>query len=328
MDAPLSGGILSCEDNTDSDLDRKSLGITVLCGGPSQEHQVSLQSGHAVAEALRTAGYDPVVADISGTDLSALDRPGLDVVFIALHGEFGEDGQLQKILEQRSIPFCGSGSAASKLAFNKFNTKQTFTEHAIPTPEFDILDNIRNLPQILQRWSTPLVAKPVSQGSSIGVRIIRNRQELEPTAKELLTDFGEVLIEQYIDGAELTVGIVDQTPLPILEIRTCREFYDYQAKYQDDSTEFLFEIDIDKQTYETIQQLALSAAHCLSMRDFCRVDFCLDQDKRPFVLEVNTIPGFTNHSLLPKAAAKAGMDMPRLCDRIVWLTLTRAGKLK
>jgi len=304
--------------------EHKCLSITVLCGGPSAERQVSFQSGQAVAEALRAAGHDVTLADISPDNLTALQRDGLDVVFVALHGQFGEDGQLQRILEQRSIPFCGSDSDACRLAFDKQLAKQRFAQESIPTPDFDIVNCDKDLRAAKAAWSLPVVVKPVRQGSSIGITIVQHYEQLEPTIRRTLTRFGPVMVEEYISGRELTVGIVAGRALPIIEIRTNQQFYDYQAKYDDEHTQYLFDIDLDAQTYQHVQQISVAAARCLGMRDFCRVDLRMGAGGRPYVLEVNAIPGFTSHSLLPKAAARAGMDMPQFCDMIVQMTMTRA----
>ncbi len=304
----------------------KSLAITVLCGGPSNERQISLQSGLAIATALESAGHNVKLADIMPDNLWALDRQPLDLVFIALHGQFGEDGQVQKILENRGIAFCGSDSTASSAAFDKYQAKLKFIDQDIPTPAFDILRDNKNLKSAMACWSLPVVIKPVKGGSSLGVKIIEDPKDFEPALADLLVDFQEVLIEQYIPGKELTVSILGSEALPIIEVRTDRQFYDYQAKYQDNDTQYLFDIDIEPQQYKNIQDMAMQAARCLSMRDFCRVDLMLGADHQPYILEINTIPGFTAHSLLPKAAERAGMDMTALCSQIVEFALTRSGK--
>lgn len=299
----------------------RGLKITVLSGGPSAEREVSLASGRAVADALRALKCDVEVADISPNDLSALNR-SVDAIFIALHGTFGEDGQLQRLLEQRGIVYCGSDSAASDLAMNKVASKRRFVEAGVPTPLFDVARPSR-VADICARWRPPIVLKPVAEGSSVDCYLIRDADALRPTLDRLLESYDECLVERYIEGPELTVGILGETALPVCEIRTPRDFYDYQAKYLDDSTEYILDsIPLPAAFLENVQRLSLAAHRALGCRHFSRVDWKVDTGTNtPYCLEVNTIPGFTDHSLLPKAAARAGISFERLCGRIVELAL-------
>jgi D-alanine-D-alanine ligase len=301
----------------------RGLKITVLAGGPSAEREVSLASGRAVAAALRALQCDVETADISPGDLSALDRP-VDAVFIALHGTFGEDGQLQRILERRGITYCGSDAAASALAMNKVASKRRFVEAGVPTPPFDLARRNR-AGDICAKARFPLVLKPVAEGSSVDCHLIRDPDSLRPALDQLLETYNECLVERYIDGPELTVSILDETALPVCEIRTPRDFYDYQAKYLDDTTEYLFDrIPLPSSCLANVQRLSLAAHRALGCRHFSRVDWKIDAaTNEPYCLEVNTIPGFTDHSLLPKAAARAGISFERLCARIVELALSR-----
>lgn len=301
----------------------RGLKITVLSGGPSAEREVSLASGRAVADALRRLHGDVDVADISPDDLSALDR-NVDAIFIALHGTFGEDGQLQRMLEKRRIVYCGSGAAASELAMNKVASKRRFVEAGIPTPRFDVVRRNR-VTEIAARWRPPIVLKPIAEGSSVDCHLIREADALGPALDRLLDAYEECLIERYIDGPELTVSILDDIALPVCEIRTPRDFYDFQAKYLDDSTAYIFDgIPLPPDCLENVQRLSLAAHRALGCRHFSRVDWKVDAATRePYCLEVNTIPGFTDHSLLPKAAARAGISFERLCARIVELALGR-----
>ena len=301
---------------------RQRLKLTVLSGGPSAEREVSLASGRAVARALRSLGHEVHVADIAPDALGALDRP-VDMVFIALHGAFGEDGQLQAILDERGIRYCGSGAAASAVAMDKVAAKCRFIEAELPTPRFDVVTPPR-VDQVARAWTLPVVIKPVAEGSSVDCVIVRDAETLQAQLQSLTSRHGQCLIEAFIDGPELTVGVLGDEPLPPIEIRTRREFYDYQAKYVDDDTEYLFEIDLPDETLEQIREGSVRAHQALGCRDFSRVDWLVDGSTgEPYVLEVNTIPGFTDHSLLPKAADRAGLSFARLCERIVELANSR-----
>ena len=298
------------------------LKVPVLSGGPSRERPVSLVSGQAVARALESAGYHVTIADITPTDLSALDLPA-DVIFPVLHGVFGEDGQIQQILEDRKLVYCGSGPQACRDSMNKHTTKVRALEVGIPTPAFDLVTSAADIPAGRACWSTPVVVKPTEEGSSFGVTIVKNAAELDAVIRETLAQYGPTLIEEYIDGRELTVSILGEKALPIIEIRPASEFYDYEAKYNANDTAYVFVDDLPKKLCKQIQELSVTLAKAMSLRDFCRVDWRLDKDLNPYMLEVNAIPGFTDHSLLPKAADKAGMTMVDLCRTIVQMALAR-----
>jgi D-alanine-D-alanine ligase len=301
----------------------RTLDVTVLAGGPSREREVSLCSGRAVATALSQAGYNVRLADIGPDNLAVLDQP-TDVFFIALHGNFGEDGELQKIMEERGLTYCGSGPTACRLAADKHETKVLFVKNGIPTPRFAVAGTVNEIRSAVGCWTLPVVVKPVSEGSSIGTTIVRESALLRETIEKCFSSFGSVLVEDFIEGKELTVGILGGKALPMIEIRPAVQFYDYQAKYDRDDTEYLFDLGMDRQTYERVQCLAERSAEVLGMREFCRVDVMLDQNGNPYFLEVNAIPGFTEHSLLPKAAHKIGLDMAGLCSHIIELTMARA----
>lgn len=300
----------------------RKLKITVLSGGPSSERKVSLKSGQAVAGALRSLGHDVTLADIAPDHLEALSVP-VDMVFIALHGSFGEDGQLQGILDDRGITYCGSGAAASRLAMNKVSAKAQFIHAGVPTPRFDVVRADR-VERVLHHWSAPVVLKPIAEGSSVDCELVRDPEKLEKALARLTKQYGQCLIEEYICGPELTVGVLGDKALPPIQIRTKREFYDYQAKYLDDDTEYLFDIDLPPDVLRNVAALSVKAHQSLGCRDFSRVDWIIDaRTHEPYALEVNTIPGFTDHSLLPKAAARAGLSFAGLCQRIVELTCRR-----
>jgi len=303
--------------------DRKldSLDVTVLAGGPGAERRVSIQSGQAVEAALRRLGHRVELLDIGPDELSALDRPA-DVVFIALHGEFGEDGTVQAILEDRGIPYTGSRGPSSRLAMDKLAAKRRFEERGIPTPKYEFVDH-RSIAGLESRFPVPAVVKPISSGSSVDTTIARTAGRLREAAADLVNRYGAALVEQYIRGPELTVGILGDEALPVCEIRTEREFYDYQAKYVDDATQYLFDLELPGEVLERVRRLALAAHQSLGCRVFSRVDCMLDGTTlAPYFLEVNTIPGFTSHSLVPKAAARRGISFDQLCQRILELSLS------
>ena len=301
--------------------DRK-LRITVLSGGASAEREVSLKSGRAVAEALRSLGHTVYLADINPDQLEALDLPA-DMVFIALHGAFGEDGRLQKLLDDRGIIYCGSGAEASALAMDKVAAKKRFIEAGVPTPRFDLVTSDR-IDDALRFWSAPAVLKPVSEGSSVDCVIAFDGPTLSAELRRLTETYGRCLVEEYIKGPELTVGILGAQALPPIQIRTKRPFYNYEAKYLDNDTEYLFDVDLPEPVLEHIRVVSLKAHQALGCRDFSRVDWMVDaRTNRPYALEVNTIPGFTDHSLLPKAARRMGLGFAELCQRIVTLTCQR-----
>ncbi|MCG3132356.1 MAG: D-alanine--D-alanine ligase B [Phycisphaerae bacterium] len=301
---------------------RGPLRVTVLAGGVGVEREVSLQSGAGVFEAMRRLGHHAALRDISPNDLSALDEPA-DFVFIALHGEFGEDGGLQHELDRRGIAYCGSGAEASSAAFNKVTAKRRFAAAGVPTPAY-VVATAENLEDALARMHPPCVVKPSASGSSVGTSIPKDRASLAAAARERINAEGEALIEQYIRGPELTVGVLGEAALPVCQIRTKREFYDYQAKYLDDDTEYLFDVDLPEELLARVQRLSLAAHRALGCEVFSRVDWMIDGGSgSPFALEVNTIPGFTSHSLLPKAAARVGITFDGLVQRIVDASLDR-----
>jgi len=294
--------------------------VAVLAGGIGAEREVSIESGRCVAEALKEAGLNVVTADITPDNTDILKDADIDVFFPALHGRFGEDGRLQQILEDRTLLYTTSGPPACRLAFDKIAAKKLFTEAGIDTPaaiEFSSDTDIGQLERQLQQLADRYVVKPVRQGSSVGVRIVTEQREVISAAQKCLSKFGDCMIEEFIPGREIAIGILCEQALPIIEIRTERPFYDYQAKYIDEQTEFLFDTITDPALTARIKTAALDCFNALGCRYFARADFILSDEQKPYILEVNTIPGLTTHSLLPKAAAKAGLSMSRLCTKII-----------
>jgi D-alanine-D-alanine ligase len=307
--------------------DDARLRVAVLMGGPSSEREVSIWSGTAVAEALESLGHTVIRADILPSDTSILDRDDIDAVFIAMHGEFGESGQVQQLCQDRSLPYVGSGPRASRLAMDKAAAKQYFRRSGLATPDWIVIERY-HAPETVDVWleelPLPSVVKPVDGGSSVDVHIVRDPASRSQALDELIDLYGRVMIEKFVAGREVTVGILGQTPLPVIEIRLAGEFYDYRAKYADEAgTEYVFDHGLDAVTVQALQSDALEAHRCLGCRDLSRVDFILDAAGGRHVLEINTIPGFTSHSLLPKAAQRAGIDFATLCDRLVRMALAR-----
>ena len=302
------------------EIERNKLKIAVLAGGIGSERDISLQSGRFVAEALKEAGFEVATADIRPDNLEILNDSSVDMFFPALHGIFGEDGQLQKILEDRSLLYVGSGPAASKAAFDKMASKKLFEQAGIATPaaiEFGPETDISLLEEQLQDFAHKYVVKPVRQGSSVGVSIVSTPHEAVVAARETFSEYGDCMIEEFVPGTEVTVGILHGRPLPIIEVRTQGGFYDYHAKYVDEKTEYLFDTITETAMAANVSRAAVECFNSLDCRHFARIDFLLSDEKIAYALEANTIPGFTSHSLLPKAAAKAGLSMSDLCTEIV-----------
>ncbi|MBN2561096.1 MAG: D-alanine--D-alanine ligase [Phycisphaerae bacterium] len=300
----------------------QKLAITVLAGGPSGEREVSLESGSAVARALESLGHDVHLHDINPENLGALARD-VDCVFIALHGRFGEDGQVQEILERRGLAYCGSGPDACAVAMNKAAAKEKFIEIGLPTPRYAVA-TAETIREAVAAWSLPVVVKPVKEGSSLNCHIIRDFEQFRPAVEGIVQEYGDCLVEEYIPGKEVTVAILGEEALPPLEIRTHRDFYDYEAKYVDDNTEYDFGIDLPTELLARMAEMSLEAHRGLGCRDFSRVDWRVDVDRlQPYLLEVNVIPGLTSHSLLPKAAGRAGLSMAKMCQFIVESAIKR-----
>lgn len=295
---------------------QQKLAITVLAGGPSGEREISLQSGRAVAVALESLGHNIYLEDIDPDRLAALAR-NVDCVFIALHGRFGEDGQVQELLDRRQIAYCGSGPDACAVAMNKYLSKLKFAELGLPIPRY-VVATPQTIRESIACWSLPVFVKPVKEGSSLHCHLVRDFEQFRPAVESVLAAYGDAMIEEFIPGREITVGILGDQALPPIEIRTRRPFYDYAAKYQDDDTQYLFDIDLPDDLLDDVVQMSVEAHRGLGCRDFSRVDWRVDTTRmQPYLLEVNVIPGLTSHSLVPKAAARAGVPFPRMCQFLV-----------
>jgi len=287
--------------------------IVVLKGGPSAERDVSLRSGAAAAEALREAGY--TVGEVTVDDASFVVPDGTDLAFLALHGTFGEDGQVQDILTARGIPYTGASAEVSRIAFDKEKTKEKLRQYSVPTPEGQL---VRRLEEIT--LPLPVFIKPNAQGSSVGTHPATTREELASALADALKFDTAVLVERFIRGKELTVGVLGDQVLPIVEIHPLDGFYDYANKYTKGRTEYFCPARLPKEVASLIQQYALAAHRAIGHPVYSRIDFLLEDDVFPSCLEINTIPGMTATSLLPKAAAAVGIDFPQLCRRIVELS--------
>jgi len=295
------------------------LHITVLRGGPSAEREVSLRSGDAVARALRSLGHridevDPVPGAPEIPD-------GTDVVFLALHGTYGEDGTVQSELEELGVPYTGCGVRASLYAFDKILTKRRCLRAGVPTARFErFIDAGAPWPD---GWRPPVVIKPARQGSSVGLRFVDRIEDFPGALAFSLSHGGEVLMEERIVGRETTVGLLDGEPLPVVEVRPRSGAYDYANKYTAGRTEYFCPAEFPGEVTQAIQAAALGAFHAVGCRDYARVDVMVRPDGSPVVLEVNTLPGMTETSLLPKAAAAAGIGFAELCERMVRRALAR-----
>lgn len=301
-------------------LEHKSWRVAVLAGGDSDERTISLQSGAAVQQALTVRGHLALHLDPSVVDLAGIDWCQFDVAFLALHGQFGEDGQVQQILDEAGIPFTGSSAAASRLAFSKSAAKERFLQFGVPTPAYSLLhytDDASRIHRVTEEIGYPLVVKPDCQGSSLGISIVRSPAEL-PQAIKLCFQFDSfAVIEAAIIGTEWTVGLLDELVLPLICIETDREFFDWHAKYEDESTRYVFDSKLPGEVTASIEEAARGACRSLGTRGLMRVDLRLDETLHPWVLEINTVPGFTSHSLVPKAAARMGIEFGELCERAI-----------
>jgi D-alanine-D-alanine ligase len=296
--------------------------IAVLMGGPGSERDVSLATGRGVSTALRSLGVDVVDVDVRDENFPL--PKDVDLAFLTIHGTFGEDGRLQKILEDRGVAYTGDGVEESRITFDKILTKEKFRDQKVVTPEWEVID-FGQRPKI----SVPLVIKPPCQGSTVGVVIVKRESELDSAMKEAGKYDRKLLVEKFVSGRELTIGILGDQALPILEIIPKGGFYDFNTKYPflnphaGASAEHVCPAKIDPAKTKKIQELALQAFRALGLVVYGRVDVILSETGDPFVLEVNTIPGMTEASLLPEAAAAAGISYVDLCLRIIELSRAR-----
>jgi D-alanine-D-alanine ligase len=291
--------------------------VAVLLGGKSAERPVSLKSGGMVLAALRSRGVDAHAFDPSALGLDALLAQRFERVFIALHGRFGEDGTVQGILEWLGIPYTGSGVLASALAMDKLRTKQLWQARGLPTPPYEQLAPGTDLAAVAKRLGLPIMVKPVNEGSSIGMTKVRAAAGLDEAYALAVNYDRAVIAERFVEGTELTGGILGDEALPLIRLETPRDFYDYDAKYVSDDTRYLLPAGLDDAKERELRQLCLDAFNALGCRGWGRVDLMLDRAGKPYLLEVNTAPGMTDHSLVPMAARAVGLSYEDLCIRIL-----------
>lgn len=295
----------------------KKLKIAVLFGGVSSEREVSLRTGRAVLAALSRCGYDVMGIDADHEVASKLALSGAEVVFIALHGRHGEDGTMQGLLEILGLPYTGSGVLASSMAMDKVTTKRLLIQEGIATPNFCVFrkgDDFELFTKQVQHW--PVIAKPAHEGSTIGVTIANNPEELVAGLRVGLAYDPTILVEEFIQGEEATVSVLNGTALPVIQVVPKSGFYDFSSKYTAGQTEYLLPAPFSTGIYRGLQESAVSAIATLGCLGAARADFMIKGGKA-YCLEVNTIPGMTETSLLPKAAAYAGIDFDELVQRIL-----------
>ncbi len=294
------------------------LKIVVMAGGPSAEREVSQRTGAAVARALRALHHD--VTEIDPKEKWELPA-GTDVVFLGLHGTYGEDGTVQAELEKLGVPYTGCGPDASRIAFDKVATKRRCIENGVPTARFEVFKSASS--PCPANWQPPVVLKPVRQGSSVGLQFVNDPSEWSAKLAEALKFDSEVLMEEKITGRETTVGILGGKPLPVVEVKVKQGEFDYKNKYTAGASEHFCPADFDPATTKKIQDAAMGAFHAIGGRDYSRVDVMVRPNGDPIVLEVNTLPGMTELSLLPEAAKAAGLSYEQLCQEMIDLALLR-----
>jgi D-alanine-D-alanine ligase len=308
---------------SDSRLTRLKIGV--LCGGDSSEREISLRSGRAVLESLKRSGFSVCQIDPKETKPTEHALSEIDLAFIALHGKGGEDGAIQRRLEKKKIAYVGSDPQGSRQAMDKVCAKKIFERAGILTPPWKRFD--RRSWKRLERFSAPFFIKPVADGSSIGVFLV---EDFHQSAEEIIRAmelYPKLLAEQKIEGREFTVSILGKRALPVVELRPKGKFYDYHCKYTAGMTEYLVPAPLPEAWRRRFQQVALRAHEALGLRDFSRVDLVADAEGRPFVLEANTIPGFTELSLLPKAAREAGISFDELCKTLIGMAGKRRDRV-
>lgn len=276
-------------------------------GGRSSEREISLKTGKAIAEALKEMGHEVFELDLTEDLCQRLMEIKPNKVFIALHGPYGEDGRIQGLLDILGIPYTGSGVLGSALAMDKDITKRLLRSEGILTPDWICVRKGEPVPE----WrSFPAVVKPADQGSSVGLKVVEGRKELENAVKELFQLTEKVLVESFIEGRDMTVGVLKDKALPVIEVRPKKGIYDYESKYTKGATEYLFldEEDLSRE----LQDIALKVHRLLELKDLSRIDFRVDKKGNPYVLEVNTIPGMTELSLFPMACKRAGIEFKEM----------------
>ncbi len=293
--------------------------VAVMMGGLSREREISLKTGKAIQKALTEKGYTVIPIDVGNDIAEKLVKEKIEWAFLALHGRFGEDGTIQGMLELMRIPYTGSGVLASALAMHKIMTKKFFLCEKIPTPRFEVFHREEITKDLPKKNSLPLpaVVKPAREGSTIGISIVQKDEELGPALKKAGEYDEEILVEEFMKGKEITVGILEDIPLPIIEIVPKSGFYDYHSKYTKGETQYILPARIPREKYLYAQEISLKAFQTLGCSGIARIDLMTDENENPYVIDVNTMPGMTETSLLPKAASYAGIPFGDLVERIL-----------
>ncbi|MBE9560966.1 MAG: D-alanine--D-alanine ligase [Proteobacteria bacterium] len=291
--------------------------VAVLMGGLSAEREISLLSGGAVLKALKSKGVDAHGIDVDTDIVSELLNDNYERAFIILHGRGGEDGTMQGLLELMSVPYTGSGVMASSLAMDKLKTKQIWLAMGLPTPEFCILDSEKSCQQAVERLSLPLIIKPVLEGSSIGMSKVEREDEMIPAWQKAQQCGGTVIAERWVEGDEYTAAMLDDQVLPMIKLKTSHKFYDYDAKYEANDTQYICPCGLSEEQEADFAVLAAQAFNAVGASSWGRVDFMVDEHGQPWLIEVNTVPGMTSHSLVPMAAKQAGLSFEELVVKIL-----------
>lgn len=312
---------LNSRNTTNMNTLTKDTAIALLMGGPGSEREVSLVSGNAVLEALRAEGFTNVTPVVVDSERPTIPE-GTELCYNMIHGTYGEDGGLQSYLEELGVPYTGAGSATSRNCFDKILTKKAFFAAGVPTPSDEVIPS-GHMPTI----GVPCVIKPPCEGSSVGVSIVKTEEELPAAVAEAAKYGTDILVEEYIEGKELTVAIFNGTPLPVIHIAPREGFYDFANKYPALSggvgSDYICPADISEEETKAVQAAALAAYNALGVEVYGRVDVLLTADGKPYVLEINTIPGMTSASLFPKAAAAVGISFGELCKQIAEISLNQ-----
>jgi len=293
--------------------------VAVLMGGLSAEREISLLSGNAVLDALKNQGVDAHGIDVDENIINKLVDKNYQSAFIVLHGRGGEDGTMQGLLELMSMPYTGSGVMASSLAMDKLKTKQIWLAMGLPTPDFCIIDSEQSCKQALERLALPLIIKPVLEGSSIGMSKVEREEELIPAWQKAQQCGGTVIAESWIEGDEYTAAMLDDQVLPMIKLKTTHKFYDYDAKYEANDTQYICPCGLPEEQEKKFAELTTRAFNAVGASAWGRVDFMVDKNNQPWLIEVNTVPGMTSHSLVPMAAKQADLSFEDLVVRILSL---------
>jgi D-alanine-D-alanine ligase len=301
------------------DQSLKKKRVAVMMGGLSREREISLKTGKAILKALTEKGYTVIAIDVGDDITEKLVKEKIECAFLALHGRFGEDGTIQGMLELMRIPYTGSGVLASALAMHKIMAKKFFLCEKIPTPAFEVFQQEEIKKGLQKKISLllPLVVKPAREGSTIGISIVQRAEELSPALKKAGEYDEEIFVEEFMKGREITVGILEDIPLPVIEILPKSGFYDYHSKYTKGETQYILPARIPREKYLYAQEISLRTFQTLGCSGVARVDLMTDENENPFVIDVNTMPGMTETSLLPKAASYAGIPFEDLVERIL-----------